>query len=81
MARKFTEKINAFYRTQAEDLLLFGWVQATMKQNPRMKLKTSVELFLIYFEITEDEMTLETALRNYHRTLNKFYNGTTKKAC
>jgi hypothetical protein len=80
--RKFSETLNSFYRSNAEDLMLFAWVQGMQKTNPDVKLKTCVEMFLIYFEISEEELSLNTALRNYHRTLHKFYkNGTTKKSC
>lgn len=64
--------IPKFYRCNAEDLLLFAWVEGIRHVMPAVQIQKSIELFKEHFDITEDQWAMMDAYMNYARTKKKF---------
>jgi len=59
-----------FYRFQALDHIMFGYVQGIRKALPSMTLAKAILLFLESFEIDEDTYCYDNARFTYYRMLN-----------
>lgn len=78
LEKNITRAIPAFYKCQAEDLLLYGWVTAQQRVVPSVTVTQSVEMFMAYFDISEDEWSVSSALMTVSRMRDKHYRLTRK---
>jgi hypothetical protein len=65
--------IPALYKCQAEDLLLFGWVTAQQRVVPSITVTQSVEMFMRYFDISEEDWAVSSALMTISRMREKYF--------
>lgn len=63
--------INRFYRLQAIDILLFGYIRASKEANPNISLQENVNLALQHFGFV-DKFEPDLVVRQYYRTLDLF---------
>jgi len=70
--KNFKNEIPALYKKNAEDLLMYGWVTAQKAIVPSLSVSKSIKLFMDHFNISEDDMSLETAQMVYNRLNETF---------
>lgn len=75
--KPFENKILAFYKKNAIDLVMFGYVTGCQDTLPSLKTNRCVERFLKKFDLNEDDYSIESALRTYTRILKDYW--TSKK--
>jgi hypothetical protein len=67
-------KIPAFYRLQAIDLAVFFWVEAKRKYAVDWEFKFNINQAIVdfqqTFELSEDELPLDSAVVKYQRAKN-----------
>ena len=70
--KPFENKIPAFYKKNAIDIAMFGWVLGMRRGLPAVKTNKSIELFLHEFKLSEDDYPLRSALVTYERIQKEF---------
>jgi hypothetical protein len=69
--KPFENKIPAFYKKNAIDLILFGYVIGMRRGLPAVKISKSIELFLDDFGLQED-YPMDSAIRTHTRVTEDF---------
>lgn len=64
--------IQALYKRNQIDLLLFGWVQGVRKYIPAANIADLVDDFLIEYDLEEIDYPYESAITTYNRMLKDF---------
>lgn len=67
--KNYLVNIPRFYKLQAFDHLMFGYVQGLRKALPSMKVTDAIKTFLEAFSIDEDVYCFDTARVAYYRML------------
>lgn len=74
--KPFENKIPAFYKKNAVDLMMFGFVRGVKHTLPSMDRDSAtnrcVESFLKEFGLTEDDYPIESAMRTHTRITEDF---------
>ena len=70
--KPFENRIPAFYKKNAIDLMLFAYVMGMRRGLPAVKIGKSIELFLNDFGLTEDDYPIESAIRTHTRITEDF---------
>jgi hypothetical protein len=76
--KPFENRIPAFYKKNAVDLMLFAYVCGMRRALPAVKTNKCVELYLNEFELSEDDYPLRSAIVTYERLLKDYF--TSKKS-
>jgi hypothetical protein len=76
--KPFENKIQAFYKKNAIDLVMFGYVLGMRRGLPAVNINKSIELFLDEFGLSEDDYPLRSAIVTYERILKDYW--TSKKS-
>lgn len=61
--------IPKFYRYNALDYMMFGYVNGLRKLVPSTNVKQAIEIFLKAYELGEDDYCFDTAYGAYYRIL------------
>lgn len=75
--KKYENRIPAFYRRQALDIMLFTHVTALREFTAvdgkyTMKIEAAIDNFMEVYCISEDEFPIESALTTYNRVQQNF---------
>jgi hypothetical protein len=70
--KPFENRIPAFYKKNAIDMALFGYVKGMRRGLPTVKINKSIRLFLDDFGLNEDEYPEDSAVRAYTRIAEDF---------
>lgn len=68
--KEFTKGIPRIYKVNAENLMLFTWVNAQRKLIPTITLDQSIWSYLTFFDIDWD---MESAMSTYGRLQKEYY--------
>lgn len=76
--KPFEAKIDAFYKKNTIDMMMFGWVMAITKILPAVRQKQAICMFLEYMGLSEDDYPLRSAEQTIRR-IKQNYLWRTKK--
>jgi hypothetical protein len=75
LEKNIRKTIPALYKCQAEDLLLFGWVTGQQRIVSTISTRQSVQMFMEFYDISEDEWSQEAALMTMSRMREKYHSS------
>ena len=70
--KEFKLDIPSLYKKSAEDLLMFGWIYGQKQIVPSVSIKKSIELFMNFCNLSEDEFSVESAEIIFNRMNKQF---------
>jgi hypothetical protein len=72
--KPFKLDIKAFYKANAEDLLLFAFISGVQHFLPAIQTKTLVESFKEQFNLSEEDYPSDCAIQNFQTMKKRFLN-------
>jgi len=70
--KKFRHAFQNYYKALAEDIALYHWVIAIRSVLTKITIQDAVKLYLKYYDFSEDEFPLNTAIQMYYRVKDQF---------
>ena len=72
MRKPFLNALADFYKSQAEDLIMFGYIEGVKLALPAQKVSDIILLFRKKMGLSEEDFPLECALTAYQRIKKRF---------
>ena len=76
--KPFEKKIDAFYKKNSIDIMMFGWVASITEVLPAVSITQAIEMFKKWVELSDDDYPTSSAKIIYSRIKQNF-NWRTKK--
>lgn len=76
--KPFEKKIDAFYKKNCIDIMMFGWVTSITEVLPAVDITHAIEMFKKWVELSDDDYPTSSAKIIYSRIKQNF-NWRTKK--
>lgn len=70
--KPYEKKINAFYKKNSIDLMMFSWVTAVTKILPAVTRSQAIDMFMAWIELSEDDYPMNSAKITYSRIKQNF---------
>ena len=71
--------IQRLYKCNSIDMMMFGWVTGIRRFIPSAQINDTIEAFIVYYGLTENEYPFESALVTYGRLWNYYKETQTNK--
>lgn len=71
--KPFKANFKAFYKAQAEDIAMFGFIYGVQHFLPAIQTKTLIESFKQCFNLEDDDYPSDCAASNFTVIQNKFF--------
>ena len=75
MSDKHKFNIKKLYRSKAEQLILFGFVQGVITVMPGVSVKRAIEICMTRMGWCEDDYSLDSAQVEYQRLVKSYYDS------
>lgn len=77
--KPFLKPIPAFYKRNAEDLMMYAFVEGVRTVLPSMQIKSIIDLFKKKFELDDDDYPVDCA-QTTHTTMQRIFFESKKEA-
>ena len=77
LKKECTKLIPRIYQYNAENQMLFAWVNAQKKLVPTVTIRQAVQSYIIFFDL--DSWDIESAVVTFGKISKEYYNENTKE--
>lgn len=71
--KPFKVPFKSFYKSQAEDIAMFGYIYGIQRKLPNISTTALIECFRKDFDLTEEDLPMESAMVTFQNMKNKFF--------